>query len=209
MNVETLNQQLQGKSPDAVIQTLIDQSNGQAIVSTNFRPHEAVLLHMVTRIQPDIPVLWVDTSYNTPETYLFAERVIDQLNLNIHLYLPRRSRAHRDAVNGGIPSIDDEKSHRAFTEEVKLEPFARGLTELQPTVWFTALRKSQTALRAGLDIVSPHGPTVLKVAPLLDFTDQDMEDYLEAKGLPDEKTYFDPTKVEEKRECGLHLGPTP
>ena len=34
---------------------------------------------------------------------------------------------------------------------------------------------------------------------------QQMEAYLEAHGLPDEKNYYDPTKVLEKRECGLHL----
>ena len=44
----------------------------------------------------------------------------------------------------------------------------------------------------------------LKVAPLFENTDADLDVYLEEHHLPNEFDYFDPTKVEESRECGLH-----
>ncbi|MCF3981520.1 phosphoadenosine phosphosulfate reductase family protein, partial [Pseudomonas aeruginosa] len=91
-----------------------------------FRPFEAVILHMVTRIQPDTPVIWMDNGYNTEATYRFANEVSEQLKLNLQIYLPKRSRAHREAIDGQVPGLDDPR-HAAFTEEVKLEPFARAL----------------------------------------------------------------------------------
>ncbi|MBL8365729.1 MAG: phosphoadenosine phosphosulfate reductase family protein, partial [Comamonas sp.] len=67
----------------------------RSIVTTNFRPFEAVILHLVTRVQPDVPVVWMDNGYNTEATYRFADEVTKQLGLNLQIYLPRRSRAHR------------------------------------------------------------------------------------------------------------------
>ncbi|MBS0294576.1 MAG: phosphoadenosine phosphosulfate reductase family protein, partial [Proteobacteria bacterium] len=122
----------------------------RAIVTTNFRPFEAVILHLVTRVQPDVPVVWMDNGYNTPATYRYADEVSRLLGLNLKIYLPLRSRAHREAIDGPTPAID-APGHAAFTQEVKLEPFARALRETGPEVWFTALRASDSAVRAQME----------------------------------------------------------
>ncbi len=181
------------------------QAGGRAIVSTNFRPYEAVLLHLCLEAQPDMPVLWVDHGYNRPATYRHAEALRQQLRLNLKPYLPRLSAAHRDAIHGPIPSTDDEAGLKQFSAFMKLEPFQRGMRELSPTVWFTALRKVQNPDRANLDIVS-HDTNfgTLKVSPVFHWTDADMEAYLQQHNLPNEWDYFDPAKAEDKRECGLH-----
>lgn len=175
-----------------------------AICTTNFRPFEAVILHLVSRVRPDIPVVWMDSGYNTAATYRFADEVTRRLRLNLEIYLPRRSRAHREALEGPAPSLDDPR-HAAFTEEVKLEPFARALREKAPQVWFTALRASDTAVRAQMEPVSVNPDGLIKVAPLLHWSSKDLYDYLVKHDLPNNFDYFDPTKGEENRECGLHL----
>ena len=172
------------------------------LLSTNFRPRAAALLHLVTRIVPDIPVVWVDSGYNTPATYRFAEEVTQRLNLNLKVYTPLVSSARRTAVLGGVPGLDDP-GHEAFTQEVKLEPFERALRELAPDLWFTGIRAEQTAFRKTLGVVSrgPFGTT--RVAPFFALTGLDLEDYLYEHDLPDNDDYFDETKVLERRECGL------
>ncbi|WP_448252456.1 phosphoadenosine phosphosulfate reductase domain-containing protein [Ottowia oryzae] len=176
----------------------------RAIVTTNFRPFEAVILHMVTRVQPDVPVVWMDNGYATEATYRFADEVSQQLKLNLQIYLPRRSRAHREAVEGPAPALDDPR-HAAFTEEVKLEPFARALRETAPKVWFTALRATDTAVRAAMEPVSINPDGLIKVAPLLHWSSKDLHEYCQAHGLPNNFDYVDPTKAQDNRECGLHL----
>ncbi|MGN1056480.1 MAG: phosphoadenosine phosphosulfate reductase family protein [Comamonas sp.] len=178
--------------------------NQRAIVTTNFRPFEAVILHMVSQVQPDVPVIWMDNGYNTPATYQFADAVTQQLGLNLKIYLPLRSRAHREAIEGPTPTLDDPR-HAAFTEEVKLEPFARALRETQPQVWFTALRATDSAVRAQMEPVSINPDGLIKVAPLLHWSSKDLYDYCEQHGLPNNFDYVDPTKGEAQRECGLHL----
>ena len=193
-------------------QGLVDWAVGlgqRAIITTNFRPFEAVILHMVTRANsnlntPKVPVIWMDNGYNTEATYRFADEVTKLLKLDLHIYLPRRSRAHREATEGATPALDDPR-HAAFTAEVKLEPFTRALRETMPKVWFTALRATDTAVRAQMDPVSVNPDGLIKVAPLLHWSAKDLYAYCKTHGLPNNFDYVDPTKGEDNRECGLHV----
>lgn len=208
MNSEQIakwNAELRHASPLEITRWAIAQADGHAVVSTNFRPYEAVVLHLAAQASPQIPVLWVDHGYNRPATYRHAEELRRLLKLDIRPYLPRITPAHRDAIYGPIPSLEDEQALKEFSALMKLEPFRRGMKELAPKVWITALRKVQNPNRAGLDIVAfdPNFAT-LKVSPVFYLEDADLEQYLDEYDLPNEWDYFDPAKADEKRECGLH-----
>src|ERR1700704_1200135 len=136
--ISNANAELRSKSPLEIVKWAIAQSGGRAIVSTNYRPYEAVILHLVTQVQPDIPVLWVDHGYNRPATYKHAEELRARLKLNLKPYLPLLTPAHRDAIYGPIPELTDEEGLKRFSTQMKLEPFQRGMRELAPTVWLTA-----------------------------------------------------------------------
>jgi phosphoadenosine phosphosulfate reductase len=199
------NAELRSQSPEAIVRWAIARSTSRAIVSTNFRPYEAAILHVAAEVQPGIPVLWVDHGYNRPATYRHAEELRARLKLNLRPYLPRITAAHRDTIYGPIPTTEDEAGLKKFSALMKLEPFQRGMKELAPTVWITALRKVQNPNRAGLDIVSmDENFGALKVSPFFYCSDADMDAYLEKHHLPNEWDYFDPAKADEKRECGLH-----
>ena len=205
--ISQANAELHSQSPLDVVRWAIAQAGGRAVVSTNFRPYEAVILHLCVQVQPDIPVLWVDHGYNRPATYKHAEQLTKQLKLNLKAYLPKLTTAHYDAVHGGMPEPTPENEERikAFSTVMKLEPFQRGMRELAPAVWLTALRRVQNPNRAGLDIVSEDKNfNSLKVSPVFCLSDADMEAYLQQHQLPNEWDYFDPAKADEKRECGLH-----
>ena len=202
LNLPRANHQLASSSAEEVVQWALGLG-GKTLVTTNFGPQEAVLLHMVKQVAANTQVLWIDSGYNMPQTYAFAEQVIKQLELNLVVHTPAVSAARRDAVMGGIPSIDDA-AHAEFTQQFKLAPFKRAMEELAPEVWLTALRREQSQLRQQMHTVA-HGPNgTIKVSPLLDWSLQDMQAYLAKHGLPDETRYFDPTKAEAGRECGLH-----
>jgi phosphoadenosine phosphosulfate reductase len=205
--ISQANAGLRAKPPLEIIRWAVAQSNGHAVLSTNFRPYEAVILHLVTQAMPDIPVLWVDHGYNRPATYRHAGQLKKLLQLNLKAYVPKITTAHYDAAFGGAPEPvpENEERIKAFSTVMKLEPFQRGMKELAPIVWFTALRKMQNPNRAGLDVVSEDKNFgALKVSPVFYWTDADMENYLKQHNLPNEWDYFDPAKADDKRECGLH-----
>lgn len=201
LDIDKINKELSTKTPQQIVEWAISVAKSP-VVTTNFRPYEAAILKLTSSVKSDIKVIWCDTGYNTPNTYKHAEDVIEKLNLNIKLYVPKQTSAHRDVVLG-IPNIDDPK-HKIFTEQVKLEPFKRAMNEHKPDVWFTNLRKGQTAFRDSINIVSQDKNGVVKISPFYNWTDKDLDGYLEENNLPNEFKYFDPTKQLENRECGLH-----
>ncbi|MFS4456538.1 phosphoadenosine phosphosulfate reductase family protein [Maribacter sp. 2304DJ31-5] len=199
--IDKLNIQFKGIPPEEIISWAIKNAQ-KPLVTTNFRPYEVAILYAITQVKSNIPVVWCDTGYNTPNTYKHAEDLIERLGLHIDLYVPKQTTAHRDSVMG-IPQIDDPK-HAEFTEQVKLEPFRRAMDAHKPDVWFTNLRKGQTAHRDSLNILSLGKDGVLKVSPFYHWDDTQLDVYLKDRELPNEHKYFDPTKVLENRECGLH-----
>jgi len=205
--IKQANTELRTKSPLEIVRWAIAQAPDKTIVSTNFRPYEAVILHLATQVKPDIQVLWADHGYNRPATYRHAEELKQLLKLNIQAFVPRMTAAHYDAIHGGAPSPTPENEQRIkeFSAVMKLEPFRRGIQTLAPVIWLTALRQVQNPNRAGLDIVTADDNFhTIKVSPLFYLGDADLENYLQEHHLPNEWDYFDPAKADEKRECGLH-----
>jgi phosphoadenosine phosphosulfate reductase len=201
MDIDQINKELATKTPVEIVQWALKNAK-KPIITTNFRPYEAAILHLVTSVDSKIKVIWCDTGYNTSSTYNHAEELIESLALNIQLYIPKQTAARRDVVLG-IPQVDDPK-HQLFTEQVKLEPFNRAMSAHKPDVWFTNLRKGQTAFRNSIGVVSRSADGVVKVSPFYHFLDEELDQYLKDHRLPNEFNYFDPTKQLDNRECGLH-----
>src|SRR6266536_3685421 len=115
------NAELRDQTPLEIVRWAGARANGRAVVSTNFRPYEAVLLHCCTRVEPDIPVLWVDHGYNRPATYRHAEQLKKLLHRNLKADMPRITAGHRDALHGPVPTADDEEGLKRFSAVMKLE----------------------------------------------------------------------------------------
>lgn len=201
LDLKQINEDLKEKSPEQIIAWALSIAKNP-LVTTNFRPYEVAILNACTQVDPELKVIWCDTGYNTPQTYKHANELINSLELNVHLYVPKQTSSYRDAVMG-IPQIEDP-NHVIFTEQVKLEPFKRAMADHKPDVWFTNLRAGQTAFRNSIDIVSMSKDGLLKVSPFYHWSDEKLDAYLEERSLPNEFKYFDPTKVLSNRECGLH-----
>jgi phosphoadenosine phosphosulfate reductase len=200
--IAEINKHLYDRTPGQIVKWALGLGK-KAVITTNFGPYAGSILHLVTIIRKDIPVIWCDTGYNTPQTYRHADTLIQMLGLRIHTYVPRQTVAWRDVNMGGIPHIEDPL-HKEFTRQVKIEPIQRAFKEHQPKIWFTNLRQGQTTFRDSLDVLSMTSDGILRVCPFYYTTDRELDRYLETHKIPDEPRYYDPTKVHANRECGLH-----
>lgn len=203
IDLESTNARLREASPEEVITWALGLER-RTIATTSMGRNAAVMLHLVAQVDKSLPTVWVDTGYNLRDTYIVAERLIRDLELNISVYSPLMTSERRNAIIGGIPTVDEEEQHQEFTRQVKLEPFNRALEDFQPEIWITGIRREETEHRKTLDIVSLDNRGIIKVAPIFYWSDEQVEDYMERFELPTCKHYFDPTKVHDGRECGLH-----
>jgi phosphoadenosine phosphosulfate reductase len=203
LDIDSANDHLRDASPQDVVRWALAQG-GKTIATTSMGRNAAVMLHLVSEVDPSVPTIWVDTGYNLRDTYVVAERLIRDLNVNIRVYSPEMTSERRNALMGGIPTVEETERHREFTRQVKLEPFERALGEFQPDIWLTGIRREETDHRKTLDVVSRDGRGIIKVAPIFYWSEDDLEDYMAQHALPTCKHYFDPTKAWDGRECGLH-----
>ncbi len=203
LDLKKINAELRNASAEEVVRWAMGLGQ-KTIATTSFGRNAAVMLHLVSEVDASVPTIWVDTGYNLRDTYIAAERLMKDLDLNMHIYSPQMTSERRNAIMGGIPTVDDEQRHQAFTDQVKLSPFAKALADFAPEIWLTGIRREETEHRQSLDIVSMDNRGIIKVAPIFYWSEDDVEDYMERYSLPTCKHYFDPTKVLDGRECGLH-----
>ena len=151
-DVATLDARLEAMDATARVRWALQHLPGTHVLSSSFGAQSAVTLHLLSRQQPDIPVILIDTGYLFPETYRFADTLTERLGLNLKVYRPLVSRAWMEARHGrlweqGLVGIEQYNNLR------KVEPMKRALDELQAATWFTGLRRSQSAGRAATPVL--------------------------------------------------------
>ena len=86
LDLATINQRFDSANAAEIV-AWAEATFGEGLVmSTSFGIQAAVMLHLVTAIIPDIPIIWIDTGYLPPETYQFAEDLSQRLHLNLKVY---------------------------------------------------------------------------------------------------------------------------
>lgn len=203
LDLKSVNASLRDASPQEVVRWALNLGR-KTIATTSMGRNAAVMLHLVGQVDKTVPTIWVDTGYNLRDTYVVAERLIRDLAVNIHVYSPQMTSERRNAIMGGIPTVDEQERHADFTRQVKLEPFDKALRDFAPEIWLTGIRREETEHRKTLDIVSMDNRGIIKVAPIFYWSEDEVEDYMAQHKLPTCRHYFDPTKVQDGRECGLH-----
>jgi phosphoadenosine phosphosulfate reductase len=182
------------------------------------------MLHLVTQVQDDIPVILTDTGYLFPETYRFIDELTERLNLNLKVYKAGQTSAWQEARFGKLWEQGLEGLEQ-YNRMNKVEPMQRALGELNIGTWFAGLRRTQASSREALQILAIHG-TRFKLLPIIEWSNKDVHEYLTLHGLPyhplwelgyvsvgdthstkplelgmsEEDTRFNGLK----RECGLH-----
>ncbi len=208
---------------ERVAQTL-ERFPGRTVLTSSFGAQSAVMLHMATREQPDLPVVLVDTGYLFPETYRFVDELTERLGLNLHVYRPRLSAAWQEARYGRLWEQGTEGIER-YNRMNKVEPMQRALDELGADAWLSGIRHDQSTSRVERRFAEDQNGR-LKVHPILDWSDRDIYKYLKAFDLPyhplwhqgyisigdwhttrrpaDGMSEEDARFFGVKRECGLH-----
>lgn len=160
----------------------LDFLPARPVLSSSFGAQAAVMLHMVTRQMPDIPVLLIDTGYLFSETYRFIDELTEKLDLKLKVIHPGISPAWQEARLGKLWKQGAEGIRR-YNQLNKVKPMEEALREFEAGTWFSGLRRVQSDSRKNVGIVQAHGP-VVKVHPIADWSNRDVHRYLKGNKLP-------------------------
>lgn len=178
-DLDALHARLRACSPPDRVRWAVDTFGEGLVLTTSFGVQAAVMLHLVTRVRPDIPVVFVDTGYHFEETYRFADELTERLGLNLQVAAPVDSSAWFEQRYGKLWDSDIGR----YNALRKVEPMERALASLGATATLAGLRAQQTDQRAGMRHVEPSGDRA-KVAPILDWGNREVHHYLKEHGLP-------------------------
>lgn len=219
-----LNQRYRHHSATAVLdRALSDAQVGKVGMVSSFGAESVVLLHMVAVVNPNTPVLFIDTQMLFEETLAYQSDVAQALGLTD----VRRIRAR--ALDVAVEDRDGTLHQRdtdACCDLRKTRPLERALSDFD--AWITGRKRYQAGTRAALDFFDTDGEDRLKINPLAHWTPQDVQDYmvnnrlprhpLVAQGYPSigcapctskVKPGEDPRagrwRGQQKEECGIHI----
>lgn len=229
IDVDAANELLQGKDASGIIEWAHSVFGDHLVMTTSFGAQSALMLHLVTQVIPDIPIIFIDTGFHFAETYRFADEMTRRLKLNLKVYQSHVSPARMVALHGQLWDQDAD-AMTMYNKMRKVEPMQRALRELDVHAWLAGLRSNQTDFRASLRFVESQNG-IAKVHPILNWSTKDVHAYLKANDLPyhplHEQGYpsigdwhstspIGETQDERagrfrglKQECGLHLPSTP
>lgn len=182
LDLAATNDRLEALAAPEVVTWASERFGDGLIMSSSFGAQAAVMLHLVTRVVPEIPVVWLDTGYLFPETYRFAAELTDRLGLNVKVFNPEITPARFEALHGKVWEEGGEgldAYHRVF----KVEPMQRALRELGATAWLAGLRKGQSESRAHLRPLALQDG-IVKVHPILGWSTKQVHEYLKEHDLP-------------------------
>ena len=191
-------------------------------VTSSFQAESVVLLHMLRDVEPEIPVLFLDTFHHFPELLAYRDEIAARWRLNLRVLGAADPRL-------GLWRHDLD----ACCARHKVAPLFPVLE--QHDLWFTGMRREQSPTRAGLSAAAPFtlpsGKIVQKVSPLAAWTARDVWAYAETHDIPLLPLYargytsigcepcttrpLDPANQRsgrwggKKLECGIHLEPVP
>ena len=200
-----------------------DPDLGQVALVSSFGAESVVLLHMVSRVAPGLPVLFIDTQMLFPETLAYQHEVAERLSLtNVQVITASEAEIAAHDPDGTLHKSNPD----ACCDFRKTVPLERVLSGYD--AWITGRKRFQNGQRAALEFFEPEPPSRLRVNPLAHWRPEDVQDYmvenrlprhpLVAKGYPSigcapctspVKPGEDPRsgrwRGQEKSECGIHF----
>jgi phosphoadenosine phosphosulfate reductase len=214
----TVANQLDTQAAQLVAETLA--KGGRACLTCSFQTEDVAVLHMLLQVNPAIPVLFLDTVHHFAQTYAYRDELAKKWQLNLV-----NLRAAEPAPGLWQTSTD------ACCAKHKVQPLFSALEGYD--VWFTGLRRQQSASRANLAEVEPFklpsGREISKLSPLAHWTTKDVWQYAKAHDIPLLSLYElgytsigcepctslppDPNDPRsgrwsgQKLECGIHIQP--
>ncbi|WP_252260215.1 phosphoadenylyl-sulfate reductase [Erythrobacter aurantius] len=178
-----LNRMFRGSSTQEWLEAVIkDNLAGDIAIVSSFGAESAVLLHLVAQVDPNIPVLFLDTGKHFAETLEYRDLLVERIGLtNLQILSPNADDLARQDETGLRWSYDPD----GCCEIRKVKPLARALENFDASV--TGRKSFQSSTRANLprfELDTSDAQGRLKINPLIDWSAQDIAAYFEEHDLP-------------------------
>ena len=171
------------RTAEEVVDAILgERPEKRACFTCSFQAEDVIVLDLLRKRLPGIPVLFLETGYHFPQTYEFRDQLARDWKLNLISVIPRQSVQEQESAFGVLYREDPTKCCQLR----KVDPLFRALEPFE--AWFTGLRREQSVTRKNLRKAElhrlPSGKTLTKVSPLADWSWGQVWEYTGAHKLP-------------------------
>jgi phosphoadenosine phosphosulfate reductase len=172
-------------TPLEILGWALDHFHPRIAFASSFGVEDVAVIHMLWTLRRDARIFTLDTGRLPAETYAVMERIREKYAIAIEVYFPERP---------AVETLERERGFYSFRQSVderkrccgirKVEPLGRALGTLE--AWITGLRREQAVTRAaaGAVEVDPAHGGIVKVNPLIAWSERQVWDYVRAEGVP-------------------------
>jgi phosphoadenosine phosphosulfate reductase len=160
-------------------QALNDPIVGNTALVSSFGAESVVLLHMVSVIKPETPVIFIDTEMLFPETLEYQQEVSEKLGLTDVRVIKASADAIKERDPFGRLHLADPNACCSLR---KLEPLENALSEFD--AWITGRKRFQAGTRETIDLFENESNKRIKINPLAHWRKPDLQDYIINNDLP-------------------------
>lgn len=180
---KTLGESFEAKSPQELLTYAIDRYHPKLVLACSFGAEDVVLVDMIHRLNPDVPLFYLDTDFLFPETYETRDRVIDHYGLKPSQTIQMKSllTPERQAADHGerLWSTNPDQCCQLR----KVEPLTRVLKGYD--AWVTGIRRDQAPTRAKAGLIEwDQKFGLVKFNPLARWTWSDVWTYIKIYEVP-------------------------
>jgi phosphoadenosine phosphosulfate reductase len=173
---------LEVSTAEEIVDSVLDGSAASpACLTCSFQAEDIIVLDLLRKRLPNIPVLFLETGYHFAETYEFRDKLTREWQLNLVNAVPKKTVAEQESEFGILYREEPTKCCQLR----KVEPLLEALKPFE--IWFTGLRREQSPTRKNLKKIEQHrlpvGKTLWKISPLADWTWAHVWEYSGAHGL--------------------------
>ena len=184
-NLRKHNQELVDMNPQEMLTWGYEKFDNQFAITTSFGIQSSVLLNMVSQspLQKKIKIYWIDTGYLPKETYHYAEKLINDLSLEVEVLQSDISPARMESLYGKLWETNKACDLDKYHEIRKIKPLEKAFKKNNINCWASGVRSKQTENRSKMRFIDQIRER-LSLRPLLNWTNKDIFYYMDENKLP-------------------------
>lgn len=187
--IQKLNAQFQNATASEILTYFLSTYKGKIALASSLGAEDQVLTDLILQIDKDTNIFTLDTGRLFPETYSLIDRTNIHYGIKITVYFPESSQVESMVKEKGINLFYESIENRKECCHIrKIEPLKRALNGLE--IWICGLRREQSITRNDMQIVEwDASNNMLKLNPLINWSEQEVWDYLKKKHIPYNKLH--------------------
>ncbi len=177
-------------TPTDILCTGIAEANGPVSLACSFSMEDVAIIDIAHKAGLQLGVFAIDTGRLNEETYEVADALTERYCLKIDWYFPRHEEVEILEREKGLFSFRESMENRLECCRIrKVEPLSRALKRLSG--WVTGMRREQSPTRSDLQPIERDelNGGILKINPLIDWSEADLIAYSEVSRLPQNRLY--------------------